>query len=64
LSAGDLTRRTAAWDRRGVTDFIANLFDSYYDVLAIALVVLVPVWFSRFLFESAATLLARRRRHD
>jgi hypothetical protein len=48
-----------------VIDIINGAFDSYYDVLAIALVVLVPVWLGRFLFESAATLLARhRRRHD
>jgi hypothetical protein len=44
-----------------VIDIINGVFGSYYDVLVIALIVLVPVWVGRFLFESAGTLLARHR---
>jgi hypothetical protein len=44
---------------------INSLFENYYNLLALALVVLVPIWFGKFITQAIALILARRReRHD
>lgn len=41
--------------------WLNDIFDSYYAILVLVLVVMVPVWFGKFLFEAVATVLHRRR---
>jgi hypothetical protein len=43
-------------------DIINAVFDSYYLILAVALALLVPIWFGSFVYEAVATIIARRRR--
>lgn len=40
---------------------IAGFFDSYYDLLGLALVILVPIWFARFAIEAVALIVGRWR---
>jgi hypothetical protein len=41
--------------------WINDLFDAWYWILVAVLVVMVPVWFGKFLYEATATVLHRRR---
>lgn len=47
---------------RPVIDLINAAFDGYYTLLVVALVILVPVWIGRAMFEVAATILHYWRR--
>jgi len=43
-------------------EIVNAIFGSYYLILAVTLALLVPVWFGSFVYETIATLIARRRR--
>lgn len=45
-----------------IIGFINSLFENWYGILVLVLIVMVPVWFGKFLFEVVATVLHRRRR--
>lgn len=55
-----LTLRARGWDSRGV-NVISGLFDAWYWILVAVLVVLVPAWLGKFLYEATATIQHRRR---
>jgi hypothetical protein len=42
-------------------ELINSAFELWYWILVAVLVVMVPVWFGKFLFEATATVLHRRR---
>jgi hypothetical protein len=42
-------------------DLINTLFEAWYAILVLVLLLMVPIWFGTFLFEVAATVLHRRR---
>lgn len=44
---------------------ISGFFSGYYDLLGLALVILVPIWFAKFVYEAGATMVTRwRQRRD
>jgi hypothetical protein len=71
VNSGRLDKRSApllcrlTWQRVGETvarvDWINAAFDLWYWILIAILVVMVPVWFGRFLYEATATVRHRRR---